>query len=101
MVRFAYQNVVVGNSGFTPHSSPNVAAASFNQDLLSGSVGGIVSPFGQIAIASGVKAFDLKSFYFVCGVADANTVVGLAQSCTIAVTGKQTREASTVSEGHE
>lgn len=46
-----------------------------------------ITPFGTITTGSGVKSFDLRSFYFACGDATANTLVGVAESCTLAVTG--------------
>ena len=45
------------------------------------------SPFGQIAICSSVRSFDLQFFYFACKDATVTDAIGLAESCTMAVSG--------------
>ncbi|KAK5125933.1 hypothetical protein LTR85_011288 [Meristemomyces frigidus] len=90
---FVVDEPLVGTSGIVPTSSPNVAAATMQQDELQlGSLS--LNPFGTIATASGTKAFDLRSFYFAyqlsykgCVVDDKNTAVTVSSGCTIAVTG--------------
>jgi hypothetical protein len=46
-----------------------------------------VTPFGTIAAGPDIRAFDLHSFYLACNTITENSLLGVAESCTIAVTG--------------